>query len=111
MYKGLRVSVVMPAYNETEGIADTVKQFLSLPEVDEVLVADNNSKDGTGDVARGVGAKVITETRQGYGFACRKALAGRNTVDGALDCEDLRLYGAPLRALAAPRTGIIAVLS
>jgi glycosyltransferase involved in cell wall biosynthesis len=74
MHKGLTVSVVMPAYNEAEGIADTVVRFLSLPEVDEVLVADNNSTDGTGDLARNAGAKVVTETRQGYGFACRTAL-------------------------------------
>jgi glycosyltransferase involved in cell wall biosynthesis len=74
MHKGLTVSVVMPAYNEAEGIADTVAQFLDLPEVDEVLVVDNNSKDGTGDLARNAGAKVVVEMRQGYGFACRTAL-------------------------------------
>jgi len=74
MHKGLTLSVVMPAYNEAEGIADTIRQFLSLPEVDEVLVVDNKSTDGTGDLARRAGAKVVVETRQGYGFACRKAL-------------------------------------
>ena len=74
MFKGLTVSVVMPAYNEMEGIADTVEQFLSLPEVDEVVVVDNNSRDGTADLARQAGARVVPESRQGYGFACRKAL-------------------------------------
>lgn len=64
----------MPAYNEAEGIADTVARFMSLPEVDEVLVVDNNSVDGTADLARNAGAKVVTERRQGYGFACRTAL-------------------------------------
>ncbi len=74
MYKGKSVCVVMPAYNEAEGIASTVSAFRALPEVDEVIVADNNSKDGTAVLARAAGARVVSETRQGYGFACRAAL-------------------------------------
>jgi glycosyltransferase involved in cell wall biosynthesis len=64
----------MPAYNEAEGIADCVRGYLAIPEVDEVVVADNNSKDGTGQIARQAGARVVTEPRQGYGHACRAAL-------------------------------------
>jgi glycosyltransferase involved in cell wall biosynthesis len=74
MYNGLRVSVVMPAYNEAEGVSEAVHGFLRLPEVDEVLVADNNSRDRTAELARAAGARVVSETRQGYGFACRRAL-------------------------------------
>jgi glycosyltransferase involved in cell wall biosynthesis len=65
----------MPAYNEAEGIEASVLDFLALPEVDEVVVVDNNSRDGTADLARRAGARVITEVRQGYGYACRAALA------------------------------------
>src|SRR5215472_9560751 len=75
MYKQRRVSVVMPAFNEAEGIEASVRDFFALPEVDEVVVADNNSQDGTADLARRAGARVVTETRQGYGYACRAALA------------------------------------
>jgi len=75
MYKQRRISVVMPAYNEAEGIEASVRDFLELPEVDEVVVVDNNSRDGTADLARRAGARVVTETRQGYGYACRAALA------------------------------------
>lgn len=74
MYKGQKVSVVMPAYNEADGIEGTVKGFLAHPWVDEVVVADNNSNDGTGGLARAAGAKVIRESRQGYGYACRTAM-------------------------------------
>lgn len=75
MYKGQRISVVMPAYNEAEGIEASVRAFLALPEVDEVVVVDNNSRDETADLARRAGARLITERRQGYGYACRAALA------------------------------------
>jgi len=74
MYKGLTVSVVMPAYNEAVGIAETVRGFLAMPEVDEVVVADNNSRDGTAALAEAAGARVVPEMRQGYGYACRAAL-------------------------------------
>jgi glycosyltransferase involved in cell wall biosynthesis len=65
----------MPAYNEARAIEASVRGFLALPEVDEVVVVDNNSRDGTADLARQAGARVITETKQGYGYACRAALA------------------------------------
>jgi glycosyltransferase involved in cell wall biosynthesis len=64
----------MPAYNEAEGIHDSVRDYLGIPEVDEVVVADNNSKDQTASLARAAGAVVVTERRQGYGYACRAAL-------------------------------------
>jgi len=74
VYKGKSVSVVMPAYNEAEGIASIVKAFRAIPEIDDVIVVDNNSKDGTSVLAREAGAHVIGEIRQGYGFACQAAL-------------------------------------
>jgi glycosyltransferase involved in cell wall biosynthesis len=74
MYKGLKVSVVMPAYNEADGITEAVRGFLEIPEIDEVVVADNNSCDGTTALARAAGARVVSETRQGYGYACQAAL-------------------------------------
>lgn len=70
MYKNHTVSVVIPCYNEEEGIAFTLK---SIPAwVDEVLVVDNNSYDQTAPIARKLGATIIRENKQGYGAACRK---------------------------------------
>jgi len=74
MYRSSRISVVMPAYNEADGIAEVVRGFRAVPEVDEILVVDNNSSDGTADLARKAGARVALETQQGYGYACRRAL-------------------------------------
>jgi glycosyltransferase involved in cell wall biosynthesis len=71
---GKTVSVVFPAYNEAANIARAVHDFLNISPVDEVLVVDNNSRDGTGDLAREAGARVILETKQGYGNALRRGL-------------------------------------
>jgi glycosyltransferase involved in cell wall biosynthesis len=71
---GKSVSVVFPAYNEAANIARAVREFLAVPAVDEVVVVDNNSKDGTGDLAREAGARVILETKQGYGNALQRGL-------------------------------------
>lgn len=89
----------MPAYNEAEGIGRAVGEFLSLAEVDEVVVADNNSADGTGELAGSAGAVVVKETRQGYGYACRAALQAATgdlivlvEPDGTFSAADLRKF-------------------
>ena len=74
MYRNVKISVVMPAYNEERSIFQVVRAFLSVPEVDEVIVVDNNSEDETKDLATQAGAHIITETKQGYGHASKTAL-------------------------------------
>ena len=74
MWKNKKVSVVFPAYNEEGNIATAVKDFLATDVVDELIVVDNNSKDNTAELAKKSGAKVIKETRQGYGWANRRGL-------------------------------------
>ncbi|MCS6800404.1 MAG: glycosyltransferase family 2 protein [Chloroflexota bacterium] len=75
MWRGQRVTVVFPAYNEAAGIQLAVRDFLASGYVDEVLVVDNNSRDGTAELAREAGARVVHEERQGYGFALQRGLA------------------------------------
>lgn len=72
MYKNQKISVVIPCYNEEAGIVSTLKSIPSW--VDEVLVIDNNSYDQTAPLARKLGAKVIHESKQGYGSAIQKGL-------------------------------------
>ena len=74
MWQGHRVSVVFPAYNEQDGIAEAVADFGALEAVDEVLVVDNNSRDATAARAAAAGARVVHEPRQGYGHALRRGL-------------------------------------
>jgi glycosyltransferase involved in cell wall biosynthesis len=64
----------MPAYNEEQIISKVIKRFKKIPEVNEVIVVDNNSIDRTVKLAKKAGARVVKESKQGYGFACRRAL-------------------------------------
>ena len=74
MWNGETVSVVFPAYNEEENIAEAVKDFKETGIVDEVLVIDNNSRDRTAERAATAGGRVVGETTQGYGAALRRGL-------------------------------------
>lgn len=74
MWANKRVSVVLPAYNEAEHIAASVTDFFQTGYVDEVIVVDNNSTDATAAEVRKTDARLVFESRQGYGFACQRAL-------------------------------------
>ena len=96
----MKVSVVIPAYNEEESIPLVLSD---LPPVDEVIVVDNNSSDGTARVARENGARVVWEERQGYGSACLKGLSELNTPDIVVFVDaDYSDYPEELVALVAP---------
>lgn len=76
----MRVSVIIPTHNEAQAIervlADVPSHLVS-----EVIVVDSNSTDGTPDVARRLGARVIDEPRRGYGRACLTGLANAQNPD------------------------------
>ena len=69
------MSVIFPAYNEEAGIAAAVADFGAVEAVDEVVVVDNNSRDATALLAERAGARILRESRQGYGHALRRGLA------------------------------------
>jgi glycosyltransferase involved in cell wall biosynthesis len=67
------VSVVIPCLNEAENIEECVRrahEAMAGAGIDgEVVVCDNNSTDGSGELATRAGARVVLETRPGYGSA------------------------------------------
>lgn len=66
-----KIAVLIPCYNESKTIAKVVADFKNaLPEAD-VYVYDNNSSDGTDEIARKAGAIVRYERRQGKGNVIR----------------------------------------
>lgn len=98
-----RISLVIPALDEA---ASMPAVLASVPRelVEEIIVVDNGSKDQTALAARAGGARVVSEPRRGYGFAC---LAGaRAAVDADIivfmdgdysdDPSELPVVTAPL---------------
>jgi glycosyltransferase involved in cell wall biosynthesis len=75
----MRVSAVIPAYNEAQSIGLVVSGLKSLkdesgaPLVHEIIVADNNSTDSTAIVGLEAGASVVFVRKRGYGNACFQA--------------------------------------
>ena len=68
-----RVSVVIPCLNEAENIEECISRANAILAESgisgEVIVADNCSEDGSGQLARAAGATVVDEPRRGYGSA------------------------------------------
>ena len=73
MYKGLRITVIIPCLNEEEGIQLVLRDIPDF--VDETIVVDNNSTDRTPDVAAQMGAIVIKEQFPGYGRAYKRGFS------------------------------------
>ena len=73
LYKGLRITVIIPCLNEEQGIEQVLRRMPDF--VDERIVVDNNSTDRTADVAESLGAFVIREQVRGYGRAYKKGFA------------------------------------
>jgi glycosyltransferase involved in cell wall biosynthesis len=76
----MRVSVIIPTHNEAQAIARVLAD-LPADLVTEVIVVDSNSNDGTPEIAAKMGARVIPESRRGYGRACLTGLASANSPD------------------------------
>jgi Glycosyl transferase family 2 len=104
-----RIAVAIPCFNEAAAIATVIAQFrASLPDA-AIVVYDNNSTDGTGEIARGLGVRTITVPRQGKGNVVRAAFADLveydvivlTDGDGTYPADAAPLLIAPVLAGAA----------
>jgi glycosyltransferase involved in cell wall biosynthesis len=76
-----RIAVAIPCYNEAAAIAAVVAQFhAALPDA-AIVVYDNNSTDGTGEIARALGVRTVHVPRQGKGHVLRAAFADLSEFD------------------------------
>lgn len=68
-----KISLIIPALNEAASIG-RVLEDLPADLFCQVIVVDNGSTDGTGEIADAHGATVVREERRGYGRACRSGI-------------------------------------
>ncbi len=70
----MRTSVIIPVFNERDSLP-LVVGAIPRDRVDEIVVVDNGSTDGTRLVARGLPVRLVREDRRGYGSACLAGIA------------------------------------
>ncbi len=94
------IDVVLPVLDEREALPRVLAAF---PRGFRPIVADNGSTDGSGDVARELGATVVVEPRRGFGAACFAGLSAASSdvvcfmdCDGSLDPRDLPRVADPV---------------
>jgi glycosyltransferase involved in cell wall biosynthesis len=100
----------MPAYNEADYLEAAVREVAASPDVDEVVVVENGSTDGTAELARRLAAEVpgvqaSSFGRPDYGAALRAgflAATGDIVVNFDVDYYDLDFLRAAVAQLAAP---------
>jgi glycosyltransferase involved in cell wall biosynthesis len=85
--------VIIPVLDEAQALPGVLGR---IPAGFEPIVVDNGSSDGSGDVARSLGARVVTEPQKGFGAACFAGLTAATADvvcfmdgDGSLDPGEL----------------------
>lgn len=97
--------VILPALDEEAALPWVLER---MPEGYRAIVVDNGSTDRTAEVARGLGATVVTELRQGFGAACWAGLTAATApvvcfmdADASFDPTELPLVADPVAAGSA----------
>lgn len=97
--------VVLPVLDEAPAIPGVLNR---MPPGFDPIVVDNGSADGSADLARRLGARVIEEPRRGFGAACHAGLSAATAevvcfmdCDGSLDPRALPQIAAPVTNAAA----------
>jgi len=109
------VSAVMPCLNESATLAMCIgKAQRAMREMGirgEVVVADNGSTDGSPEIARSLGARVVHESVRGYGAALQAGIrAARGEIIVMADCDDSYDWGEIPRFVERIREGFDVVM-
>lgn len=100
MLRKHHISVIIPAKDEASAIVHVIRGLRKLDNgdngalIDDIIVCDNGSRDGTGKLAVASGARVVRQVKSGYGIACQSAMAALSEqtdivlfVDGDNSCN------------------------
>ncbi|WP_031510058.1 glycosyltransferase family 2 protein [Streptomyces megasporus] len=95
----LRGEIVLPCLNEARALPWVLSR---IPDGWRAVVVDNGSTDGSAEIARKLGARVVHEPRRGFGAACHAGLlAAEAKIVAFCDC-DASLDPAEAERIAAP---------
>jgi glycosyltransferase involved in cell wall biosynthesis len=99
---GVDIDVVLPVLDEAAALPAVLA---AVPAGCRAIVVDNGSTDGSGDLARRLGATVVAEPHRGFGAACAAGLAAATApivafcdADGSLDPSDVPRLAAAVAA-------------
>jgi glycosyltransferase involved in cell wall biosynthesis len=99
-----QIAVIIPTLDEAQAIGGVIAE-IPRPPVDEIIVADSGSRDGTAGIAQAAGARVVALAERGYGRACAAGVAATDADilvfmdgDGADRADLLPVLIAPLLA-------------
>ena len=98
------VTVIIPAYNEKRTIREVVKTVKKVKEVDEIVVVDDGSTDGTSKEIRDLGIKIIRHKRNmGKGAAMKTGLKhAKGEVILFIDADLENIASSKVRSLIKP---------
>ncbi|KAA5807648.1 glycosyltransferase family 2 protein [Thermoanaerobacterium thermosaccharolyticum] len=85
----MSVSVLIPAFNESNRIVDTIRGMENIKEIDEIIVVNDGSTDDTADKAKKAGAKLVNiKNNSGKGKALKEGLKYvKNDVVAFIDAD------------------------
>jgi glycosyltransferase involved in cell wall biosynthesis len=96
------IDVILPVLDEAAALPGVIR---AIPSGYRPLVVDNGSRDGSAQVARALGARVVVEPHRGFGAACAAGLHASTSdvvcfmdCDGSLDPGELPRVAEPVLA-------------
>jgi glycosyltransferase involved in cell wall biosynthesis len=94
------IQVILPVLDEVDALPGVLA---AIPDGFTALVVDNGSRDGSGALARSLGAEVVEEPHRGFGAACFAGLTAARSdlvcfmdADGSLDPVELPRVSGPV---------------
>jgi glycosyltransferase involved in cell wall biosynthesis len=98
----VKVSFLIPAYNEANTIGDVLDRIAILELESQPIVVDDGSTDGTAEIAEGKGAFVIRQPNRGKGAAIRAAIPYVDGDIAVIQDADMEYDPADVPALIEP---------